>query len=99
MSVSRDFIDSYSPEVPICYGTRAGSPWGPRRHHNCGADDGLTKLAFRFQTLKDSLQSPITFHEAGRFVLGLAQKPLQRLIQADRLVDFDARSSFVGPEP
>src|SRR6185437_14604148 len=100
MSVSRDFIDSYSPEVPNCTRDGTGLPQGPRRPFQlCGAHDGLTKLAFRFQTAEDLLELPITVAQAGDFVLGLAQKSLQRLMQPDRLVDIGAGTRPIGPEP
>src|ERR1700761_7563572 len=100
MSVSRDFIDSYSPEVPNCTRDATGLPKGtPPAFQLCGVHDGLTKLAFRFQTPEDLLQPPITVAEACDFVLGLAQKSLQRLMQPDRLVDLRAGTRPVGAEP
>src|SRR3977135_43544 len=100
ISVSRDFIDSYSPEVPICKRDRPGIPQGPHRHgYLCGADDGLTKLAFRFQTSEDLLKLPVTGIQAGHLVFGLAQKALERLMQPDRLVDLGARAPSIGPKP
>src|SRR5215471_11668965 len=100
ISVSRDFIDSYSPEVPIYTRDKAGSPVGPRRLQlNSAGDDGLTKLAFRFQSPQDLPEQAITLGKRGFFVLGLAQKGLQRLVQADRLVDLRAGTGPVGAEP
>src|SRR3954452_14842104 len=70
MSVSRDFIDSYSPEVPICTRDGTGMPQGLRRQCCfCAADDGLTKLAFRFQTPEDLLQLAIAVGKARDLVL------------------------------
>src|ERR1700743_2528362 len=100
MSVSRDFIDAYSPEVPNCTRDAPGLPEGtPPVFQLCGVHDGPTKLAFRFQTPEDLLQPPITVTEARHLVLGLAQKSFQRLMQPDRLVDLRAGTRPIGPEP
>src|SRR6185312_2843295 len=101
MSVSRDFIDSYSPRSPELHAGRNRPPSGtpPVFSTLCGAHDGQKKLAFRFQTAEDLLQLPITVAQAGYLVLGLAQKSLQRLMQPDRLVDLGAGTRPIGPEP
>src|ERR1700753_3957411 len=100
MSVSRDFIDSYSPEVPNGTRDETGLPNGaPPVFQLCGVHDGLTKLAFRFQTPEDLLESLVTVAEAGHFVLRLAQKRLQRLMQPDRLVDLGTGTCPVSAKP
>src|ERR1700761_2988033 len=87
ISVSRDFIDSYSPEVPE-RGTEpvpVGDPTGFSLL--CDADHGVTKLAFRFQAAQDLFELTISVVQTGDFLLGLFQKPLQRPVQPDGLVD------------
>src|SRR5262249_41368985 len=104
MSVSRDFIDSYSPEVPGCTRGSADlpmkSPLGADGHRElCDADDGLTKLAFRFQITQDLRQLAVAVRQRRTFVLALPQEGFQGLMQPDRLVDLGAGTRPVGPEP
>src|SRR5947209_665284 len=96
MRVSRDFIDSYSPEVPWLQDTptsgRHQSPhrpdWGQDRLcYSVRADDDATKLAFRFQIAEDLRQLTVAVRQRGIFVLALLEERFQRLVEADRLVD------------
>src|SRR3569623_2123216 len=104
MSVSRDFIDSYSPEVPQLHAGQhrslPGSQPGPRPALLlCGPDDGLTKLAFRFQIAEDLRQLAVAVAQRGIFDLALAQEGLERLVQPDCLVNLGAGARPVGPKP
>src|SRR5262245_35301438 len=111
MSVSRDFIDSYSPEVPdsrTCAprsAARGQTPWD-RQDADCGhpgrpfgGQCGPTVLVFGFHATENLLKTLISLSKIGRFLLGLAQELLQRVVQADRLVDLGARPRPVGAEP
>src|SRR3954452_17005673 len=107
MRVSRDFIDSYSPEVPWLQETHTlgqhRSPHRPdggqdRLYYSVGWDDDGTKLAFRFQITKDLHQLAVAVRQGCIFVLALAQEGLQRLVQADRLVDLGAGAGAVGAQ-
>src|SRR4051794_33037075 len=105
MRVSRDFIDSYSPEVPWLQETHTlgqhRSPHRPdggqdRLCYSVGWDDDGTKLAFRFQIAEDLRQLAVAVRQRCIFVLALAQEGFQRLVQADRLVDLGAGAGTGG---
>src|SRR5215470_16592844 len=98
MSVSRDFIDSYSPEVPVRTRDGPAPLEGPAGIFKRSADHGVTKLAFRFQTLEDLFKPAVSLDQPTHFVLALAQKGFQRFMQSDRRVDLHARSRAVGAE-
>src|SRR6516164_10366604 len=101
MSVSRDFIDSYSPEASTGPG-RNGQPLRrearqtrraePRPGNHCRA----TTLVFGFHGCEDLLKTLISLRKSGGLLLGLRQEVLQRLVQADRLVDVGACARPVG---
>src|SRR3954447_8330715 len=85
ISVSRDFIDSYSPEVPY-NGTTSESVW---RH----------SVSFRFHPAQYLFKTLISLLKTGRFVFVLGQNLLQRAVQADPLVPLGAGAEPIGPEP
>src|SRR3954447_24122072 len=92
MRVSRDFIDSYSPEVPWLHVGQHRSPHRPdggqdRLCYSVGWDDDRTKLAFRFQITEDLRQLAVAVRQRCIFVLALAQEGLQRLPRGGRLAD------------
>src|SRR5262244_1298021 len=98
MSVSRDFIDSYSPEVPM----------GRRRlefRRPAGtlvraiAQSGTTTLFFGFRNRENLLKTLISLPKRRRVILALGQEGLQRAVQRDRLVDLGARAGPIGAEP
>src|SRR3954469_17233075 len=104
MRVSRDFIDSYSPEVPLLRMGRHRSSHRPapgqhRFGYSVGTDDDWTKLAFRFQIAEDLRLLAVALGQRRPFVLALAQEGLQRLVQPDRLVDLGAGARPIGAEP
>ena len=76
----------------------APDPTGSRRgpsHRGCGS----TTLVFGFRRPQDLLKPLISFGKTGCFFLTLAEEGLERLVQADRLVDLGARARPVGAEP
>src|SRR3982074_383658 len=102
MSVSRDFIDSYSPEAP--------APWNRSRQDTrsrsglsgmipTDAQCGGTTLVFGFHGGQDLLKALISLLKAGRLLLALGEELLQRLVQPDRLVDLRARPGAIRAEP
>src|SRR5581483_6921973 len=100
MSVSRDFIDPYSPEAPTPRNSDRREPGSlaggtARAHGQCGA----TTLVFGFHAAENSLKALISLPKTGCFFLTLGQEGLQRAMQADRLVHLGARSGPVGAEP
>src|SRR5580692_1222319 len=93
MSVSRDFIDFYSPKA---------RDQRRRRGFLYGATDrdcAPITLAIGFRVRHYLGQTLITFGEARCFILALAQESLDRLMQADCFVDFGTGSGAVGAEP
>src|SRR3979409_492059 len=106
MSVSRDFIDSYSPEAWILEPRKPGllepqpaltRPWKaaavPTSPH-CG---NIT-LVFGFHVAKDLLKTLISLLKAGGFFLPPGQEVFQRLMEPDGLVDLRARAGPVKPD-
>src|SRR5262249_43366818 len=98
MSVSRDFIDSYSPEVPM----------GRRRlefRRPAGtlvraiAQSGTTTLFFGFRNRENLLKTLISLSKRRRFILALGQERLWGGGRRGRLVDVGARAGAVGAEP
>src|SRR5215471_4088455 len=101
MSVSRDFIDSYSPEAPSLLDRapigRGGSLLS--RTLPAYAQCGGTKLVFGFHIAQDFLKPLISLPKAARLVLALGEERLERLVQTDGLVDLGARARPIGAEP
>src|SRR5579883_2195327 len=97
MSVSRDFIDSYSPEV-------RNHPEGPGRRlregtlQRTGAHCGDIKLVFGFRAAQDLFKALISLPETRRLVLALGEKSLDRLMQANGFVDLGAGAGPIGAE-
>src|SRR5436190_21952284 len=96
MSVSRDFIDSYSrsPE-------NVATLWSqgrPRAQEN-EPDAGTITLVFRIQAGQDLFKALISFAQTGCFFLTLGEESLQRVVQTDGFVDFRAGSGPIGPQP
>src|SRR5271155_5496291 len=99
MSVSRDFIDYYSPEAKTGK-PMTGKPWcraNPFARHPRSPDCGPITLAFGFRDRHNIGQTAISFRQAGCFFLTLGEKTLRRLGQADGLVDLGAAPGAVGP--
>src|SRR5579863_1928051 len=106
MSVSRDFIDSYSPEA-----RNLRNPESRNRNRRRGPETwkaaavptrgycGAITLVFGFQIAEDLLKALISLREAGRLLLLLGQEVFQGLVQADGLVDLGARARPIGAEP
>src|ERR1700722_5831429 len=94
MSVSRDFINCYSPEAT-----------GPRRRPTLGSgvpirpDCRAISLAFGFRTAQDFIKTAVTIRQAGCLFLTLSQEVLQRLMKANRLIDLRTGSGPVGAKP
>src|ERR1700722_19179362 len=93
MSVSRDFIDFYSPKARD-KGAAERVPHGATERKSAAIT-----LAFGFRTRQYLGQTPVTIRQAGCFFLTLGEKSLDRLVQADRLVDLRAGAGAVGAEP
>src|ERR1700733_14883020 len=98
MSVSRDFIDYYSPEAsPKKLGPKAARI--PPRGAPIARIVARITLAFGFRGGHNLGQAEITFRQAGCFFLTLGQEVLDRLMQPDCLVDLGARPGPIGPKP
>src|SRR5580704_11308794 len=96
MSVSRDFIDYYSPEaIPNPLDATRTPPGGAPM---AGIVARIT-LAFGFRGRHNLGQTAISFRQAGCFFLTLGEKVLERLVQPDGVVHLRAGPDPVGPEP
>src|ERR1700752_466493 len=92
MSVSRDFIDFYSPKART-------KDAAERVRGATDAKGAPITLAFGFPVRHYLGQTPITIRQAGCFLLTLGEKSLERLVQADGPVDLGAGAGAVGAEP
>src|SRR5262249_26019233 len=100
MSVSRDFIDSYSPEASSEWPIR---PYRTDRAMGCLnrtiGNGGSTTLVFGFRLAEDLLQTGIPLRQRAGLVLVLAEELLERPVQRHRLVALAAGARPVGAEP
>src|ERR1700681_251698 len=102
MSVSRDFIDSYSPKPGILEtGIPEPQPVAPIRPWKAAAVPtslhcGNITLVFGFNIAQDLLKTLISSPEAGCFLLPLGQEVFQRLVEAGGLVDLRGRNCSGG---
>src|SRR5262245_41284906 len=98
MSVSRDFIDSYSPEAPSVF-------WnpGPCRHRRgptrSSRQAAIITLVFGFRVAEDLIEPPVALGQGAGFVLALAQELLQGPMERDGLVHLRAGARRVGAQP
>src|SRR6516164_5756229 len=93
MSVSRDFIDFYSPKARD-KGAAERFPHGATERKSAAIT-----LAFGFRARHYLGQTPVTIRQAGCFFLTLGEKSLDRLVQADRLIDLRAGAGAISAEP
>src|SRR5215467_9313237 len=98
MSVSRDFIDSYSPKPRANADTVLLADLVRRCLSSTATNGASTTLVFGFHVRQDLLKTLITLGQGAGFVLALAQKRLQGAVQGDGLVDLGAAPGPIGPQ-
>src|SRR5262244_1790049 len=98
MSVSRDFIDSYSPKPRAIADAVILADLVRRCLSSTASNRATTTLVFGFHVRQDLLKTLITLGQGGGFALALTQKLLQGAVQGDGLVDLRAAARPIGTQ-
>src|SRR5581483_3755701 len=96
INVSRDFIDSYSPEAPKACWRKTQNARPASAQSQPGGECPPLTLVFGFHARHNALKPLISFRQTGCFFLTLAEEGLQRLVETDGFVDFRAGTGPIG---